>query len=167
MVLGGQTARSWLGMCTEWPASITYTTSATPGRWGAPSIDRQAFVGGGHFPKSRWGEPDAEDWNLAGIMSGYWTQFAATGDPNRTSLPKWPAYDITSDHCLDIGRKIFVRPTPSFGLQLGGQATDFVLLVMNRVAQKGFSVARSSSERTRPRPLDRKGVMLLPQPMSP
>jgi para-nitrobenzyl esterase len=72
-----------------------------------------AFVGGGHFPKARWGEPDEYDWKLAGIMSGYWTQFAATGNPNRVGLPDWPAYDLMSDRCLDIGRKILVRPTPN------------------------------------------------------
>ena len=34
----------------------------------------------------------------------------------------------------------------SFGFQIGGQATDFVLLVMNSVVPKGSSPARSSSE---------------------
>ena len=74
-----------------------------------------AFVGGGHFPKSRWGEPDEYDWKLAGIMSGYWTQFATAGDPNRADLPQWPAYDPVSDRCLDIGGKILMRPTPNAG----------------------------------------------------
>ena len=45
-----------------------------------------AFVGGGYFRKARWGEPDAEDWKLAGIMSGYRTQFTATGNPIRQLL---------------------------------------------------------------------------------
>ena len=71
-----------------------------------------AFVGGGYFRKSRWGEPDAEDWKLAGIMSGYWTQFAAAGNPNRPGLPKWPIYDPETDLCLELGREIRERPTP-------------------------------------------------------
>ena len=71
-----------------------------------------AFVGGGYFPKARWGEPDAEDWKLAGIMSGYWTQFAATGNPNRPGLPEWPIYNPNTDLCLELGREIRVRPTP-------------------------------------------------------
>jgi para-nitrobenzyl esterase len=71
-----------------------------------------AFVGGGYFRKARWGEPTAEDWKLAGIMSGYWTQFAATGNPNRPGLPKWPIYDLETDLCLELGREIRVRPTP-------------------------------------------------------
>jgi len=71
-----------------------------------------AFVGGGYFRKSRWGEPDAEDWKLAGIMSGYWTQFASTGNPNHPGLPRWPIYDPKTDLCLELGREIRVRPTP-------------------------------------------------------
>jgi para-nitrobenzyl esterase len=85
---------------------------ATAGEGAFHSLDT-AFVAGGHFPKSRWGEPDAEDWNLARLMSGYWTQFAATGDPNRAGLPAWPEYDIGNDRCLEIGRKIQIRPTPN------------------------------------------------------
>jgi para-nitrobenzyl esterase len=71
-----------------------------------------AFVGGGYFRKARWGEPDAEDWKLAGIMSCYWTQFAATGNPNRSGLPQWPIYDPDTDLCLELGREIRARPTP-------------------------------------------------------
>ncbi len=72
-----------------------------------------AFVGGGHFPKARWGEPSENDWRIARIMSGYWSQFALSGDPNRTGLPSWPKYDLTSDRSLGIGRDILVRPTPN------------------------------------------------------
>src|SRR5262245_19218212 len=71
-----------------------------------------AFVGGGYFRKSRWGEPDAEDWKLAGIMSGYWTGFDAAGNPNRPGLPKWPIYNPKTDLCLELGRAIRARPTP-------------------------------------------------------
>ena len=38
------------------------------------------------------------DWNdsdraLARTINGYWTQFARTGDPNGSPLPRWPGYD--------------------------------------------------------------------------
>ena len=62
-----------------------------------------SFMGGGYFRTSRWGEPDAKDWKLAEIMSAYWTQFAAAGDPNRADLPKWLPYDSTADIAFEIG----------------------------------------------------------------
>jgi len=30
---------------------------------------------------------------LAGVMLGFWSNFAAGGDPNGASLPAWPRYD--------------------------------------------------------------------------
>lgn len=64
----------------------------------------------GVFPKSRWGEPEDEDRKLVEIMSGYWTQFARTGNPNRDGLTAWPAYDSQKDVYLEIGREVKVRP---------------------------------------------------------
>lgn len=110
----GQTARALARNVTAsgQRAYFYYFSYTGPLEHAVHTIDT-AFVGGGHFPKSRWGEPSEEDWNLARVMSGYWTQFAATGDPNRAGLPKWPAYDLLSDRCLDIGRNILIRPTPN------------------------------------------------------
>lgn len=34
-----------------------------------------------------------EDFAMARIMSGYWTNFAKTGNPNGTNLPDWPNYE--------------------------------------------------------------------------
>ena len=41
-------------------------------------------------------------------MGGYWVQFAATGDPNREGLPRWPAYDSETDQYLEFGDEIVV-----------------------------------------------------------
>ena len=46
---------------------------------------------GGHAPLT----PDQEQ--LAATMVRYWTQFAATGDPNSSGTPTWPAYTAASD----------------------------------------------------------------------
>ena len=43
---------------------------------------------------------------LSAAMVSYWTQFAATGDPNRGGLPEWPAYDLETDMHLELGRAI-------------------------------------------------------------
>jgi hypothetical protein len=45
-------------------------------------------------------------------MTGYWTQFAKTGDPNGSGLPPWTVYDLKSDLVLEIGHEVKLRPTP-------------------------------------------------------
>jgi len=39
-------------------------------------------------------------------MSGYWVNFATTGDPNGNGLPEWPAYDIESEVSMEFGDTI-------------------------------------------------------------
>ena len=66
----------------------------------------------GVFRKSFWGEMDDEDRKLTETVSGYWTRFAATGDPNGPGAPHWPAYDRKTDLCLEIGHVVESRPVP-------------------------------------------------------
>jgi len=37
---------------------------------------------------------------------GYWTRFAATGDPNGDDAPLWPPYDSVTDRHLELGDTI-------------------------------------------------------------
>ncbi len=55
----------------------------------------------------------------------------------------------------------------SFGFQIGGQATDFVLLVMNKRGAMRFSAARSNSAATCLLQPDRRVAALQPTRMSP
>jgi carboxylesterase type B len=50
------------------------------------------------------------DRKLSDIMSSYWVNFATTGDPNGTGLPKWPVYREDSDIALELGNEIKPRP---------------------------------------------------------
>ena len=42
-------------------------------------------------------------------MLGYWTRFAATGEPNGPGAPLWPAYRSMTDNHLDLGEPIIAR----------------------------------------------------------
>jgi len=45
---------------------------------------------------------------FAKIMSGYWVQFAATGNPNKPGSVEWPAYDLSKDQYLEFGEVVRV-----------------------------------------------------------
>ena len=45
-------------------------------------------------------------------MTGYWTQFATTGNPNKPGLPSWDAYDRRADQALQLGKDIKMIAVP-------------------------------------------------------
>jgi para-nitrobenzyl esterase len=51
----------------------------------------------------------ASDRALAGIVSSYWTQFAASGRPEGPALPPWPRYVPGSFNFMVLGEKAAVR----------------------------------------------------------
>jgi para-nitrobenzyl esterase len=51
-----------------------------------------------------------EDRKIAGIMSSYWANFAATGNPNGKDLPAWPAFAPTSPQTMELGARF--EPIP-------------------------------------------------------
>ena len=76
---------------------------------GAPHGSEIPFV----FDNLGAGAPAAlateADRKMAELMSGYWAQFAATGDPNGAGRPHWPAYLTASDEVLEFGSEVAVR----------------------------------------------------------
>jgi para-nitrobenzyl esterase len=44
-----------------------------------------------------------EDFSLADTMTSFWSNFAATGDPNGTSLPVWPAFSSPNRVVMQLG----------------------------------------------------------------
>jgi para-nitrobenzyl esterase len=56
---------------------------------------------------------------LAAAMKGYWTRFAATGDPNGDGAPAWPLYDTATDPHLSL------NDPPQASAALGKDGCDF------------------------------------------
>jgi len=45
------------------------------------------------------------DQQIANTLSGYWVNFAKTGNPNGPGLPQWPAYDDIKSQIMILGEK--------------------------------------------------------------
>ena len=61
------------------------------------------FVFGNVHPNDPNGYvPTAAELTLSLQMMGYWTSFAATGNPNGAGAVQWPAYDPTTDAMLQL-----------------------------------------------------------------
>jgi len=74
-------------------------------------------------------KPEAVDKQLAATMSGYWLNFARSGDPNGDGLPEWPAYDIENEKYMELGDTVHA------GTALLKEECDFL--------DKYFTVKRS------------------------
>ncbi len=61
------------------------------------------------FVNRAWLPVDRE---LATIMSSYWANFAATGNPNGAGLPEWRAYDATNNSVMFLGEKSESKTLP-------------------------------------------------------
>jgi para-nitrobenzyl esterase len=46
--------------------------------------------------------PSAGENALADAMDGYWSRFAAAGDPDGSGAVAWPLYDATADAVLQL-----------------------------------------------------------------
>jgi len=43
-------------------------------------------------------------------MSSYWANFARTGNPNGSGLPKWPSYNETTQSVQELGDQVAANP---------------------------------------------------------
>ena len=61
------------------------------------------------------------DTKLSDVMTSYWVNFAATGDPNGKGLPVWEAYDAKKND----GRAMVFGDTAGMGTQVGVDRLKF------------------------------------------
>jgi para-nitrobenzyl esterase len=95
---------------TEWvrhgklPVYTYFWTHRPPGpghdRRGAYHGSEIAYVFANPSADGSWTD---EDRRLANIMSSYWANYAAQGNPNGPGLPLWPAYDAKSPVVMELG----------------------------------------------------------------
>jgi len=61
--------------------------------------------------RSDWAWTEA-DRKLGDIISSYWVNFAANGNPNGKGLPKWPGYNDNTQELMNFGSHVSVVPEP-------------------------------------------------------
>jgi para-nitrobenzyl esterase len=113
----GWEMRTWARMQTRTGKSKVYLyffshvpPGPTAARMGAYHSAEIAYVfHNTHRPGRPWAETDHR---LAEIMSSYWVNFAATGDPNGKELPAWPAFDAKADLVMGFGDRVDVVLLP-------------------------------------------------------
>jgi para-nitrobenzyl esterase len=59
-----------------------------------------------HLSESPDYQPTADDLRLEAAILGYWTRFAATGDPNGGNAVVWPIYSVDVDPYLDLATPV-------------------------------------------------------------
>jgi len=70
-----------------------------------------AYVFGNFVPREwAWTEMDRD---FARLISRYWVNFAATGDPNGPGLPEWPVFDPKTDSVLYFDKTVERGPIPN------------------------------------------------------
>jgi para-nitrobenzyl esterase len=80
------------------------------------------------------GAPKPEDLKLSDMISSYWANFAKTGDPNGTGLPKWPAFAENNQQAMVFDAAPSARPVPNLDKI---KAYDAYISSRREEAQKG------------------------------
>jgi para-nitrobenzyl esterase len=81
---------------------FTHTMAGGPLRLLGAFHGAELFFGFGHVDTPAY-TPTAEEERLSDAMIGYWSRFAATGNPNAGDAPEWPPAEPGADPYLDLG----------------------------------------------------------------
>lgn len=60
---------------------------------------------------ANWSSGDQE---LASIIQQYWTNFAKTGDPDGTGLPRWPMFDSEQGKVMNLDQPVRAAPLADY-----------------------------------------------------
>lgn len=87
------------------PTFLYHFTRVLPGgeSLGAYHAAEIGYVFGNRLP---WLPREPVDDQLSAAMMGYWTRFAASGDPNGADAPGWSKYTPEAAGALELGREI-------------------------------------------------------------
>lgn len=72
-----------------------------------------------------WRPYKGEDYDMADMMNGYWSNFIKTGDPNGCNLPKWNPFTEEERGVLDISEETHMMKAEM--TKLGRFQTDILL----------------------------------------
>jgi len=111
----GERAEATSQAALRQPVWLYYFDRKPPGhdreRYGAFHAAEVEYVFNTQWATDRpWEEADR---TLADAVISYWTNFAATGNPNGPHLPPWPAYNPSTDLSMELGDTIGARPIPN------------------------------------------------------
>lgn len=91
-----------------------------------PPIENSEYLGAYHSSDVPYAFQNIDpefgkvDQAVSDVMSDYWVNFAKTGDPNGTGLPKWESYNIDAEPYMELG------DTPSAGNHWLKKEFDFL-----------------------------------------
>jgi para-nitrobenzyl esterase len=95
------------------PVYLYYWTHAPPGRnhdiTGAAHGSEVAYVYNRQSANAAWTD---EDRKIADMMSSYWVNFARTGNPNGSGLPRWAPYNPKVGQAMELGDHFAPVPLP-------------------------------------------------------
>lgn len=102
-------------------AFLFYFTRVPPSPEGRPSrgathTAELSYMFNNLLPGTPWTDVDRK---LADMMSSYWVNFAATGNPNGNGLPRWPSFDDKNQQAMILGDTVTV------GTQIEPQMLSF------------------------------------------